>query len=447
MLTISAARAVIDGRTVAATLTVRDGIIESILEGTTTPGADVVLGDDRVLLPGAVDTHVHLNEPGRTHWEGFATGTRAGAAGGVTTIIDMPLNCIPPTTTPEALATKRAAARGKLAVDVGFWGGAVPDNLGHLAELWEAGVFGFKCFLLPSGVDEFAPLDPSQFAAAMTEVARLDGLMIVHAEDQGTLEAAPHRPSRAYADFLLSRPDAAEVAAIRRVIDTMRETGARTHLLHLSSARALEMIAAARTEGLPLTVESCPHYLCLEAEAIPDAAAQYKCCPPIRDHGNRDALWQALEEGLIDTVVTDHSPAGPEDKFAGGGDLQQAWGGIAGLQVGYTAMLDEAARRGHGPADVAGWMAGATADLVGLTDRGRIAVGARADLVAYAPGTVTRVRAEDLEHRHPISAWDGRLLQGSIAGVWLAGTPYDRTTPPRGSELTRPRTPAQEASR
>lgn len=443
--TISAPRAVVGdaagdalrGAVAAVTVEIRDGVITAVRDGVD-PGATVVLDEDTVLLPGAVDTHVHLNEPGRTHWEGFATGTRAAAAGGVTTVVDMPLNSVPPTTSPAALAAKRAAADGKLSVQVGYWGGAVPDNLGRLEELWAAGVFGFKCFLSPSGVDEFPPLDPARFRAAMAEVAGFGGRMIVHAEDPAALDAAPARPSRAYADFLASRPDEAEVAAVRLVVDTVRETGARTHLLHLSSARALDLIADARAEGLPLTVETCPHYLCLDAGTIPDAAPEYKCCPPIRDRGNQEALWQALAEGLIDTVVTDHSPAGPEDKFAGDGDLQQAWGGIAGLQAGYSVMLDAAARRGLGPATVVGWMATGTADLVGLTDRGRIAPGARADLVTYAPARSARITAAALAHRHPISAWDGHRLAGSLTGVYLAGVPYDPAAAPRGRDILRP---------
>lgn len=431
--TIVAQRAVVDGRITPAVIAIRDGRIASIdtdadmvaAAGSTLPDSApanvVVLDDAELLLPGGVDTHVHLNEPGRTEWEGFATGTRAAAAGGVTTVVDMPLNSVPSTITPEALAAKRAAAQGKLSVDLGYWGGAVPQNLGHLEALWNEGVFGFKCFTLPSGVDEFEPLDADQFNRAMAEIAGFDGRMIVHAEDQRTIEAAPHQGSRAYRDFLLSRPDDAELAAIAQVIDAVREHGTRTHLLHLSSARALDMIAAARAEGLPLSVETCPHYLCLDAGTIPDAAPEFKCCPPIRDRGNQEALWQGLLDGIIDIIVTDHSPSTLEQKLKGDGDLQQAWGGIAGVQVGYSAILDAAASRGIGAERVAEWMSVRPAELMQVPGKGGIVAGHDADLAVWTPGS-RRVSLAELHHRNPISAWDGRELSGRISRVWLRGT-------------------------
>ncbi|MFZ2624035.1 MAG: allantoinase AllB [Propionibacterium sp.] len=433
--TISAAHAAGPGGTGPLTVTVRNGVIASVAAGET-PGAEVVVDPADVLLPGGVDTHVHLNEPGRTDWEGFASGTAAAAAGGVTTVLDMPLNSIPSTTTPEALATKRAAAAGKLSVDLGYWGGAVPQNLGHLEELWDKGVFGFKCFTLPSGVDEFEPLDPGQLRRAMTEIASFGGLLIVHAEDQHTIEAAPARHSRAYADFLASRPDEAELAAIRLVVDTMRETGCRTHLLHLSSARGLDLVAAARAEGLPLSVETCPHYLCLSAESIPDGAPEFKCCPPIRDAGNQEVLWQGLLDGLIDIVVTDHSPSTRARKFAGDGDLQLAWGGIAGVQVGYTAMLDAASRRGIGLDRVAEWMSRRPAELMSVPGKGGLVAGHDADLAIWSPRTPQVVDAEALRHRNPISAWNGYRSIGSITDVWLRGTRLSGNQP-IGHELFR----------
>jgi len=344
----------------------------------------------------------------------------------------MPLNSIPPTTTVDHLRLKQQVAADKARVDVGFWGGAVPGNLADLRPLWEAGVFGFKCFLAPSGVDEFPPLGPDELDAALAEISGFDGLMIVHAEDARVLDEAPHPPSRAYADFLLSRPDRAETDAIRRLLDGARATGCRVHVLHLSSARALDLLADARAEGLPVTVETCPHYLCFNAEDLPDAAPQFKCCPPIRDRGNRDALWDALVDGVIDCVVSDHSPSTPEEKGRGDGDLQQAWGGISGLQVGFTAVADEAAARGIGLEQVSRWMATATADLVGLAHKGRIAVGADADLTVLDTAAPLDVRAADLAHRHPISAYDGRRLAGSVTHTWLRGE-----EPTAGRLLTR----------
>ncbi len=444
---IAGQRVLVDGVFVPATVVVADGVIVEITALETTGGdgtGDVLhVPDTAYVVPGVVDTHVHVNEPGRTAWEGFVTATRAAALGGVTTLVDMPLNSVPPTTTVAGLAAKRAAATGELAVDVGFWGGAVPGNVPDLAPLWDEGVFGFKCFLSPSGVEEFGHLDPAGLRAALHEVARLDALMIVHAEDPDVLDAAPSPPSRAYADFLVSRPDEAETAAIRRLLDGARESGARVHLLHLSSARALDLIADARAEGLPLTVETCPHYLCFAAETIPDAAPQFKCCPPIRDAGNREALWQALRDGVIDTVVSDHSPATAEEKHRGDGDLQQAWGGVAGLQVGLAAVAHEARARGIDLADVSRWMSRSTADLVGLRHKGRLAVGADADLAVYDTAVDFPVDATRLAHRNPISAYDGQHYAGRVTHTVLRGTLVHgpgAPTPPdptRGQQLRR----------
>ncbi|MCL3836505.1 allantoinase AllB [Aeromicrobium duanguangcaii] len=431
----------VDGAFRPATLLLRDGRIAAIEPfGVVPDGAVLDAPDGAFVLPGVVDTHVHVNEPGRTEWEGFRSATEAAARGGVTTLVDMPLNAIPPTTTVEHLELKRAAAQGQSIVDVGFWGGAVPGNGADLEPMWEAGVFGFKCFLSPSGVDEFPPLDRSEFLAALGEVARFGGLMIVHAEDAAILADAPAPASRSYRDFVSSRPDASEVAAIEQVIDGARQTGARVHVLHLSSARALDVIADARAEGLRLTVETCPHYLCFSAEQIPDAAPEFKCCPPIRDAGNRDALWQALDEGLIDCVVSDHSPSTVAEKRRGDGDLQQAWGGVSGLQVGFSAVAHEAARRGIGLDRVSRWMSRNTADLVGLDRKGRLEVGADADVVIHDPTATLHVEAARLAHRNPISAYDGLRLDGRVTstvvrGRLVAGPDLDPTF---GRLLSRP---------
>ncbi|WP_134765321.1 allantoinase AllB [Nocardioides sp. 1609] len=431
----------VDGEFRPATLVVHHGRIASIEPlDQDAEGVVVRVPDSAYVVPGVVDTHVHVNEPGRTEWEGFVSATEAAALGGATTLVDMPLNSVPPTTTIAGLRAKQAAAEGELMVDVGFWGGAVPGNVPDLAPLWEAGVFGFKCFLAPSGVDEFPPLDPTQFTAALREIASFDGLMIVHAEDAAVLESAPSPPSRAYADFVVSRPDRAEVAAIQQVLDGARETGARVHVLHLSSARALGIIADARAEGLPVTVETCPHYLCFAAETIPDAAPQFKCCPPIRDAANREELWQALRAGIIDTIVSDHSPATAEEKQRGGGDLQQAWGGVSGLQVGFSAVAQEARRRGIPLSDVSRWMSRNTADLVGLARKGRIEVGADADLAVYDTGVDFRIEATRLAHRNPISAYDGLRHGGRITRSVVRGNAIDVERPDHGwgRQLLRP---------
>jgi allantoinase len=380
-------------------------------------GEDVDLGGT-ALLPGLVDTHVHVNEPGRTEWEGFATATRAAAAGGVTTIVDMPLNSLPPTVSPEALRTKQEAAEGQIFVDVGFWGGAVPGNSDQLPGLRAAGVFGFKAFLADSGVPEFPPVSPAQLAEACRAV---DAQFVVHAEDPDHLHA--HTSSRSYAGFLASRPPDAERSAVATAIETARATGARMHILHLSAADSLPLIDAARRAGVRVTAETCPHYLTLDSAAIPDGATEFKCCPPIRDAANADRLWAALAEGLITCVVSDHSPCTPELKKLGEGDFAAAWGGIASIQLGLPVMWTAARDRGHTLAEVADWMARRPADLVGLHGKGRIAVGADADLVAFDPSATFVVDPLELHHRNPVTPYAGRTLTGVVGTTWLRGRP------------------------
>ncbi len=395
----------------------------------------VELADDEVLLPGLVDTHVHVNEPGRTDWEGFASATRAAAAGGVTTIVDMPLNSVPPTTTVAALEAKRAVAADQAWVDVGFWGGAVPGNRGDLAALHDAGVFGFKCFLLDSGVEEFPPLAPDDFALAMAETARLGALMIVHAEDGDAIDACAH--GTAYERFLASRPDAAEERAVALVVETARATGGRAHVVHLSAARAVPMVRAARGAGVDVSVETCPHYLHFEAGTIPDGATELKCCPPIRDAANRDALWAALSVGDIDMVVSDHSPCTADLKRRDSGDFAEAWGGIASLQLGLPAVWTSALERGVPLADVVRWMSTAPARRVGLAGKGEIAVGADADLCVFAPDESWVVDPARLHHKNPVSAYAGRTLTGTVRATWLRGRPVDLAAEPRGRLLRR----------
>lgn len=439
---------VIRGRRIAlpdgirpARIGIRDGRVVEVDDHETggsvfTATRVIDLADDEVLLPGLVDTHVHVNQPGRTEWEGFATATDAAAAGGVTTILDMPLNSIPATTSVEALETKRDSARDDCRVDVGFWGGAVPDSLGHLEKLHRAGVFGFKCFLLDSGVPEFPPLDATQLRSAMTEIAAFDGLLIVHAEDAPTIEQ--HRIAHAltYAEFLGSRPSEAETTAITQVIEACRATGCRTHIVHLSSAAALPDVAAAKAEGLPLTVETCPHYLTLAAEDIPDGQTQFKCCPPVRDSSNADKLWAALGDGTIDFVVSDHSPSTPELKFAGDGDFAVAWGGIASLQLGLPLVWTEAARRGYTLDDVVGWMASGPAHDIRVPDKGAIAIGFDADLVVFAPEESFVVDKDALRHRNPVSPYHGRTLSGVVRRTLLRGAEADLDCPRRGRLLS-----------
>jgi allantoinase len=436
---VRARRAVVAGRESSVSVGIAGGRVVSVggYDADVGLAREVRLADDEVLLPGLVDTHVHVNEPGRTDWEGFASATRAAAAGGVTTVIDMPLNCIPPTTTVAALEEKRAVARDQAYVDVGFWGGAVPGNLGELRPLHDAGVFGFKCFLLHSGVDEFPHLSTDELRAALAEAKPFDGLVIVHAEDPVTIDAAPPARGRGYAAFLGSRPKAAEERAVATVVAAARDTGARAHILHLSDGDALPLVRAAQQDGVRLSVETCPHYLTLESEEIPDGATQFKCCPPIRDHENRDRLWGGLEDGVIRTIVSDHSPCTEDLKRFDSGDFGEAWGGIAGLQLGLPAVWTEARSRGHSLTDVVGWMAEGPADQVGLSDRGRIAVGSPADLVVFAPDESFTVDVAALRHKNPVSAYAGRTLTGVVRQTWLHGIPVDLEAAPRGALLTR----------
>ncbi|MDR8413443.1 allantoinase AllB [Nonomuraea sp. 3-1Str] len=374
---------------------------------------------DLPLLPGLVDTHVHVNEPGRAHWEGFASATRAAAAGGVTTIVDMPLNSIPPTVSPDALDAKLRAAEGRCHVDTGFWGGAVPGNVEQLRPLHERGVRGFKCFLSPSGVDEFPPLGPGEARRAMVEIAGFGGLLVVHAEDPALL-AEPAGPT--YRDFLESRPGAAERSAVEQVIRLAEETGARVHVLHVSSAACLEPLEAARARGVPVTAETCPHYLTLTAEQVPEGDTSFKCCPPIRDGANRDLLWDGLARGVLDCVVSDHSPSTADLKAP---DFAAAWGGVASLQLGLSAVWTEASRRGYGLADVARWMSTHPAAIAEISRKGAIKPGNDADLVAFDPDAPNLVDAGRLHHRNPVTPYHGRTLKGVVLTTWLRGRPVD----------------------
>jgi allantoinase len=406
-----------------AAVVITGGAIAEVLpyDGPAVAPETVVLGDDEALLPGLVDTHVHVNEPGRTDWEGFATATHAAAAGGITTIIDMPLNSIPPTTDAGALRAKREAAARQIHVDVGFWGGAVPGSLGRLAGLHEAGAFGIKVFLIDSGVPEFPPVDDTGLERVMRQAAELGTVVIVHAEDAAVIEAAPPAGGPGYGAFLRSRPAAAEVTAIARVIELARRTGARAHVLHLSTADAIGMLADARRRGVSITAETCPHYLALAAEDVADGATQFKCCPPVRERANRERLWRAMRDGIIDIVVSDHSPCPPSLKRLEAGDFDAAWGGISSVQVALPVVWTRARARGHGLHDVARWMAAGPAALAGLPDKGAIAPGKDADLVAFAPEDSFIVRADRLHHRHKLTPYEGQRLHGVVRRTWLRG--------------------------
>ena len=423
-LVIHASRVIIDGHEQSASLQVRMGRIVGIEPYGTAPPSRFVatLEADEVLIPGLVDTHVHINEPGRTEWEGFDSATRAAAAAGVTTLIDMPLNSLPPTLTAKALAAKRVAARGRCRVDVGFWGGSVPTNLDDLPELFAAGVFGVKCFLQDSGVPEFPPLTTGEMRSAMQVIAGVGGLILVHAEDPGVLHTAPVPRGPSYRAFVESRPVAAETSAIAACIEAADITRCRTHIVHLSSAGGVELIRRAKANGVPITAETCPHYLTLAAETIPDGSPQYKCCPPIRGRADQDALWEGLADGTIDIVVSDHSPSTPELKLLEVGDLGLAWGGIASVQFAFAAVWQAANRRGIPLTTVVEWMSRGPADLAGLEHKGRIEIGADADLVVLADNETFTVTPDLIKHRHPITPYLDHELRGVVRTRWLRGT-------------------------
>ena len=423
---------------VAREIGIRDGRIVAIEPlGSGLTGAEVIeLADDQVMIPGLVDTHVHVNEPGRTEWEGFDSATRAAAAGGVTTLIDMPLNSIPPTVNVDALAEKRAAAQGKTHIDVGFWGGAIPGNEDDLRGLHDAGVFGFKCFLLHSGVDEFPHLTADEMEADMAKLAEFDSLMIVHAEDSRAIDKAPSPEGDEYTRYLASRPRGAENLAIAEVIERARWTGVRAHVLHLSSSDALPMLASAKRDGVKITVETCPHYLTLLAEEVPNGATAFKCCPPIREAGNRELLWEGLLAGTIDCIVSDHSPSTVDLKDPENGDFGVAWGGVASLQLGLSLIWSEAKKRGIDLPQVIEWMASKPADLAGLPTKGRIALGCDADFAIFEPESAQIVDVNRLHHKNPVSPYDGRALAGVVKGTWVRGQKVDFETA-RGRMLRR----------
>jgi allantoinase len=442
-LVIRGPRVVLPDSIAPASIHIADDTIVAIASyGSVHEGCELVeASEESLVMPGLVDTHVHINEPGRTAWEGFATATRAAAAGGITTLVDMPLNSIPPTTTVAGLEAKLAAARGQCSVDLGFWGGVVPGNTAELAPLAAAGVVGFKCFLIHSGVDEFPNVNEDDLRQALPELTRLGALLIVHAEVPGPisrtgLPARPvdpegasvpewtdsdTRPTR-YATFLASRPRAAEDEAVALMIKLSQEFGTRIHIVHHSSADSLPLLRAAKAEGLPITAETCPHYLTFAAEEIPDGATEFKCCPPIRERENREQLWNALASGTIDMIVSDHSPCPPDLKLLETGDFLQAWGGISSLQLRLPLVWTESKRRGFSLEEVARWLCSAPAALVGLEGRkGSIAKGYDADVVIWNPAKQFRVDGAALHHRHKLTPYQGRVLEGVIEKTFLRG--------------------------
>lgn len=408
----------------ALTIVIRDGRIDDILSHhAIVPDGMAVedLGDDQ-LLPGFVDTHVHVNEPGRTAWEGFATATQAAAMGGITTLVDMPLNSIPPTTTPEALELKRQAAVHQIWVDVAFWGGLIPQNARNLEPLLAAGVVGVKAFMIDSGIPEFPACTQADLRAAMPVLAHSRLPLLLHAEVSMSRNATPHTPDNCYATYLASRPAEMEVAAIRLAIQLCQEFRAPIHIVHLSAAAALPDLAAARAQGLPITVETCPHYLVFASEDIPDGATAFKCAPPIRERQNQERLWEGLREGIIDFIVCDHSPCLPEMKKPALGNFMEAWGGISSVQLAPAIVWTHALRRGFDAAMIVSWLAARPARLAGLeTRKGSVTPGNDADLVVWDADANFRVEPAMLRHRHRVTPYLGQAVSGSARRTYLRG--------------------------
>jgi allantoinase len=427
-LVVRGSRVISPGGERRTSIHIRQGLITNISAFDDIPaGWSVYEAGESVVIPGLVDTHVHINEPGRTEWEGFSSATQAAAAGGVTTLIEMPLNSIPATTTAASYQQKVAATSDKLRVDVGFWGGVVPGNATELRPLWDAGVFGFKCFLVPSGVPEFAHVTEPDLRAAMPELAAIGAPLLAHAELPGPIDAALQNAvvanaPRKYATWLASRPRESEDQAIALLLRLSREFNARVHIVHLASSDAIPQLQSAKSESSLVSVESCPHYLTFAAEEIADGATQFKCAPPIRERENRERLWAALGAGTIDLIASDHSPCPLEMKLREEGDFLRAWGGIASLQVGLPVVWTEARARGYALTHIVRWMCEGPARLAGLQKRkGAIAVGYDADLVIFNPDTTFRVDPERLYHRHKLTPYAGRELAGVVEATFVRG--------------------------
>ena len=419
MLTVRGRRVVFPGGERPASIHIADGRIVSIGGVDDVTAGEVVDCGDLVVSPGLVDTHVHVNEPGRTEWEGFETATTAAAAGGVTTIVDMPLNSIPPTTTAQALEAKRRAASTRCHVDVAFWGGVVPGNEREIEPLIDAGVRGFKCFLVPSGVDEFECVDADVLRRVMPLLAKRRVPLLVHAELPQHL--VTHKGAAAvYRDYEATRPPVAEATAIDLMASLARDTGAHVHVVHVSSALGVERIAAARASGARLSAETCPHYLTIADDEIPDGATEFKCAPPIRTANDRTSLWRALETGVLAMIATDHSPAPPSLKRPG--DFVRAWGGIASLELSLPVVWTWAKAGGASPTNLASWMSAGPAALAGFGERkGRLAAGADADLVIWDPDGEFIVDAATLRQRHKITPYAGRRLRGVVHATFVRG--------------------------
>lgn len=426
-LVLTSNRVVTPDGIIPAVITVTNGVITNVTPRSEAPSifptsSQSIDVGDFAIVPGLVDMHVHINEPGRTEWEGFTTATRAAAAGGVTTLVDMPLNSTPVTTTVAALNEKRRAAQGKCTVDVGFHGGLIPGNTDEIESLIDAGALGIKAFLVHSGIDDFPNAGLAELRAAMPILARRGIPLLVHAEWDSEDAAPSAMGATLYKDYLASRPPVWETRAIEKLLALCQEYRCPLHIVHLSTAEGVPLLRNARAAGLPVTVETAPHYLYFTAEEVPDGDTRFKCAPPIRSRANRERLWEALGAGVIDCIASDHSPCPPADKQLERGDFGAAWGGIASLQSELSAVWTEATRRGFSLSDLACWMAEKPAHLVGLQGKkGVIAVGADADFVIFDPEATRTVTTGGLHYRHKLTPYEGKTLQGKVHQTYLRG--------------------------
>lgn len=424
-IAIHSNKTIINGTLKNATVFISNGSITSVEEGLVKPTADIDLTDihDKILMAGLIDPHVHINEPGRTDWEGFNSATKAAIAGGITTLVDMPLNSSPVTTSAAAFTQKILATERQLHTNCGFWGGLVPGNDNEIEKLIAAGVLGFKAFLTHSGIDEFPNVSEPDLRKAMPAIAWHNMPLLVHCElESAVLSGKSESDPQSYQAYLASRPREWEDNAIALMIGLCEEYNCRVHIVHLSSSNSIQQIQNAKEKGLPLTVETGQHYLYFNAEDIPDGKTVFKCAPPIREKQNNELLWEALESGIIDFVATDHSPAPPSMKELESGNFKKAWGGISSIQFALPALWTAASKRNAGPADVAKWLSEKPAILTGKSSRkGKIAVGFDADLVAWDPDASFTINTDMIQHKHKITPYLNEQLRGLVEQTWLGG--------------------------
>jgi allantoinase len=423
MKAILSDRVYISGSLIPAVIIYENGVIVDIRDKTDIPSGCIYQDvGNLVIMPGLIDTHVHINEPGRTDWEGFNTATQAAAAGGITTVIDMPLNCIPVTTSRDAVNVKKACLKDQIWVDIGFHGGVIPDNIDELKPMIDMGINSFKAFMIDSGVDEFPASDYATLDKAMPILAKGNATLLVHAELDNSTEDFKPSDNSSYQEFLASRPDDWEVDAISSIIGLSKKHDCKVHIVHLSSAKAIKLIQQAQNDKVKITSETCPHYLTLSSDSIPDGDSRFKCCPPIRNNDNQNKLWDGLEDGTIDFIVSDHSPCTPALKRLEEQNLWEAWGGISSLQFGLSLIWTAIQKRGYDISHLVKWMCEHPARLVDLEKiKGKIQIGFQADLVIWNPEATHTIKKSDILFKNKMSAYEEHQVLGVVEQTLLRG--------------------------